>query len=127
MKLLDTTFLIDLANGVPETRAYLTEQQLLTTQINMFEFIRGLFIRKISGMKYLQIMELFETIRVLQLDDNGMIRSAEISADLFKRGMPIDDGDCLTAGIALSRGINTVVTRNADHFKRIKGIKVEKY
>ncbi len=127
MKLLDTTFLIDLANGIKETKPYLQEQLLFTTSINMFEFVRGLYLKKIPKNKYLEIMELFELIRMLPLDDAGIIKSAEISAVLYNKGIPIDDGDCLIAGIALSRGITTIVTRNTDHFERIKGIKVEKY
>lgn len=70
---------------------------------------------------------MFENIRVLSLDDNSIIKSAEISAELIKKGTIISDRDCLTAGIALSKGINTIVTRNIGHFKRIKGIKVETY
>lgn len=127
MKLLDTTFLIDLVNGVKETERYLQEQLLFTTQINMFEFIRGLYLRKISKNKYWEIMELFDLIRVFPLDDAGIIKSAEISATLYHKGTPIDDGDCLTAGIALSRGVTTIVTRNTNHFKRIKGLVVESY
>ena len=127
MKLLDTTFLIDLVNGVKETEPFLQEQLLFTTQINMFEFIRGLYLRKISKNKYLEMMELFDLIRVFPLDDSGTVKSAEISATLYNKGIPIDDGDCLTAGIALSRGVTTIVTRNVDHFKRIKGVIVESY
>lgn len=127
MKLLDTTFLIDLVNGVKETKPYLTGQDLVTTQINIFEFMRGLFIRKVPPQKYMEIMELFEFIRVIPLDDYGVIKSAEISAMLFQKGIPIDDGDCFTAGIALSKGVSTIVTRNTVHFQRIKGITVETY
>ncbi len=127
MKLLDTTFLIDLVNGVKETEPYLNEQLLFTTQINMFEFIRGLYLRKISKRKYWEIIGLFDIIRVLPLDDSGIIRSAEISAALYSKGPPIDDGDCLTAGIALSKGITTIVTRNGNHFKKISQVSVEPY
>lgn len=127
MKVLDTTFLIDLANGVEETKLYLSQENLFTTQINLFEFVRGLYLRKMPQHKHLELQELFDLIRVLPLDDFGILKSAEISATLFRNGMPIDDGDCLTAGIALSKGITTIVTRNVDHFKRIKEVNVEQY
>ena len=128
MKVLDTAFLIDILRGKEETSKILKSQEhLLTTQINMYEVIRGLFLRNLSQEKYIEIKELFENIRLLSLDDNSIIKSAEISSELLKQGQVIGDCDCLTAGIALSNGITTIVTRDAEHFKRIKGIKVETY
>ena len=70
---------------------------------------------------------MFENIKVLCLDDNSVVKSAEISSELIKKGVVISDCDCLTAGIALSKGINIIVTRNLGHFKRINGIKAEGY
>ncbi len=129
MKLLDTTFLVDLLRGRAEAKNYLLSfpEIFLTTQINIYEVMIGMFFRNISPVKLLQAEELFENIRVLPLDDGGILKSAEICARLMKRGEIIDDGDCLTAGIALSKGITTIVTRNVDHFKRIKEITVEPY
>ncbi len=128
MKLLDATFLIDLLNRKPETLKILeTQQQLLTTQINMFETIRGLFLKNVSQNKFHQAKETFEHIKVLPLDDRGILKAAEISANLIKKGQMIDDADCLTAGIALAHGIKTIVTKNDKHFQRIKELKVEKY
>ncbi|HIH42768.1 TPA: type II toxin-antitoxin system VapC family toxin [Candidatus Woesearchaeota archaeon] len=128
MKVLDTTFLIDLIRGQKDTAKIMdSNEPLLTTQINMYEVIRGMFIRNVSEEKYLQISEFFDQIRLLSLDDNSIIKSAEISSELIKNGQFIGDADCLTAGIALSNGVTTIVTRNVEHFKRIKGIKVESY
>ncbi|MBI2137012.1 type II toxin-antitoxin system VapC family toxin [Candidatus Woesearchaeota archaeon] len=128
MKVLDSTFLIDLLNGRKETLDILnSNEQLLTTQANMFEVIRGIFLKGQSYDKFLEAKEAFESIRVLPLDDNGIIRAAEISADLIKKGSRISDIDCITAGIALSKCLNTVVTRNSKDFEKIKEIKVETY
>lgn len=128
MKVLDTTFLIDLLKGDKRTLKLAEgSEQLLTTQINMYEVIRGLFLEDYSESKIINSIEIFENIRVLQLDDNGIIKAAEIFANLTKKGNMIADNDCITAGIALSKGINKIVTRNVNHFKRIKGIKVETY
>lgn len=128
MKVLDTTFLIDVLRGEKETLRILNSKELLlTTQINMYEIIRGLFIKRISDDKFREIIQTFEDIRLLSLDNRAIIKSAEISAQLIKRGTTISDCDCMTAGIALSNGINTIVTRNAEHFKRINEIKVESY
>jgi predicted nucleic acid-binding protein len=126
--LLDSCFLIDALKGKPETNKLLKSgRQLYTSQINMYEVIKGLFLRNISGSKYLEALELFKNINVVSLDDDAIIKSAEISAELIKKGQEIQDADCITAGVALSKGINTIITRNAEHFRRIKGIKVETY
>lgn len=128
MKVLDTTFLIDLLRGKKETFEILnTKDPLLTTQINMYEVIRGIFLKKESKDKLIQSLELFDNIKVLSLDDSGIIRSAEISAEMIEQGTIISQTDCLIAGITLSKGINTIVTRNVKHFERIKGLKIESY
>lgn len=128
MKVLDTTFLVDLLRGSKNTIKLIDKKEiLLTTQINMYEIIRGLFLRKVSSSKFFEITELFENIKVLQLDDNSIIKAAEISSELTDQGQLVSDCDCLIAGIALSKGINEIVTKNTEHFKRIKGIKIVSY
>lgn len=128
MKVLDTTFLIDLLRGKKEALKVLnTKEPLLTTQVNMYEVIRGLFLKNITSSKFIEVMEMFSSIRLLSLDDNSIIRSAEISSELIKNGSVISDCDCMTAGIALSNGVSKIVTHNAKHFKRIKDLKVETY
>jgi tRNA(fMet)-specific endonuclease VapC len=128
MKVLDTTFLIDFMRGSEKTlKIAKSKEILLTTQINMYEVIRGLFLQNISSSKIMEVLEFFENIRVLPLDDAAIIKSAEISAELIKKGKIISDCDCMTAGISQSKGINTIVTNNIKHFQRIKGIKTEKY
>ena len=127
MKTLDTTFLIDLMNGVEETQKIIRDEMIVTTQINMFEIIRGFFLDRNPAIAMQRAFDLFESVRVLQLNDNAVIKSAEISATLDKKGTIISDADCLTAGISLSNGISTIITRNIKHFSRIPGIKVETY
>ena len=128
MKLLDSTFLIDLLNGKKETLGIAeSNERLLTTQVNMFEVIRGIFLQGHSYDKLLEAKESFESISVIPLDESGLIKAAEISAHLIKSGKRISDVDCLTAGIAISKNISTVVTRNIKDFQKIKGIKAETY
>lgn len=128
MKVLDSTYLIDLLHGEKETLSILSSKELLfTTQINMYEIIRGLFLRKVASHKFIDASDLFEHIKVLPLNDSSIIRSADIFSILSKKGTIISDADCLTAGIALSYGITTLVTRNKKHFERIPGLHVESY
>ena len=128
MKLLDTSFLIDLLRGNPNVQRVINEKDIfLTTQINMYEVLTGLLYLKSSEEKILVAKEMFDSIRVLPLEDFGVIKAAEICANLTRKGEKIEDCDCLTAGITLSKGINIIVTKNVKHFEKIKGIKVETY
>ncbi len=128
MKVLDTTFLVDVFRGKQEAiRIAKSKEVLLTTQINLYEIIQGLFLKNVSSTKFFEVQLLFENIHVLPLDDAGIIKAAEISSILTKKGIAVDDSDCLIAGIALSKGVSTIVTKNVTHFNRMKGIKVEQY
>jgi len=127
MKVLDSTVLIDLLRGKEEVKKIIEKDQYLTTQINIYEVISGLFAKKVTSSKILQAQELFENIRVLPLNDSSTVMAASINGDLISRGEIIEDCDCLTAGIALSHNINIIVTKNKKHFSRIKGIEVETY
>jgi tRNA(fMet)-specific endonuclease VapC len=128
MKVLDSTFLIDLLRGKKEALKYVEkEEMLLTTQINVYEILKGLHSQDVSEEKYLRVKEMFENIRVLQFDDNASLRAAEISSNLMKKGITVADCDCMIAGIALSKGAKIIVTRNVNDFSKIKEIKVETY
>jgi predicted nucleic acid-binding protein len=128
MKVLDTTFLIDFLSGEKSTlKIAESAEELLTTQISMYELIRGILLADNPEKNLLKAKEVLENFKVLALDDYGIIKSAEIFADLAKKGERISDADCMIAGISLSNGQNRIVTRNESHFKRIKGIIVEKY
>lgn len=128
MILLDTTFLIDLLSGKPETKKILNKkEEFATTQINMFELIRGFYLRNAKPQETSIAIKMFNNITMLPLNDLGILRSAEISADLLNKGSEISSCDCLIAGIALSYNVKEVVTRNVKHFHRIEGIKVIKY
>lgn len=128
MKVLDTTFLIDMLRRNPDTLKVLKSKDVfLTTQINMYEILNGLFYKQISSKKMSEVSSLFENLRLLSLDENGIVKAADICAELMRKGQIIDDCDCLIAGILLSKGVDTIVTRNAKHFSRIEGLKVETY
>lgn len=128
MKVLDSTFLIDLLNGTRSTQKTLeTKEELLTTQINMYEIIRGLFWKEPSHARIQQAIALFDNIKVLPVTDQSIIKSAEISAALMNSGKMTKDADCLIAGIALSHGVKTIVTKNVKDFKRVSGLIVESY
>lgn len=49
--------------------------------------------------------------------------SANIQADLRKKGTVIGHTDTLIAGVAMASELQ-LVTNNTDHFKRIKGLEI---
>tara|TARA_Y100000310_G_C20582966_1_gene763921 strand:- start:467 stop:853 length:387 start_codon:yes stop_codon:yes gene_type:complete len=128
MEVVDSTFLIDLLRGEASAKQFLASQPaLVTTQINLFEVIQGLYLREVTAQYLPQVLSLFDSIGVLSLTDAGIIKAAEISAASIKKGKTIGNADCLIAGIALSHGVSVIRTRNVNHFGRIKGISVKSY
>tara|TARA_Y100000310_G_scaffold344515_1_gene457685 strand:+ start:4079 stop:4465 length:387 start_codon:yes stop_codon:yes gene_type:complete len=128
MKLLDSTFIIDLIRGDSSTQKILkNNKNLVTTHINVFEIIRGFMLQNYAPEKLLIVSKTLEEVGVLPITDEAMIKAADISSSLIKQGQEISDNDCLVAGISLSHGIKTIITRNTSHFKRIKDISVESY
>ncbi len=130
MKGVDTTFLIDLLRKSPSAVAKAVELDaepiVFTTEANVYEIVSG--IRNTNTEKALQDLEsLLSRMVVLPLDRKASIYAGLISSELMLKGKMIDDIDCLVAGILLTNGCETVVTRNVKHFERIDGLKVESY
>ena len=128
MKVLDTTFLVDVLRGNSKTSKILENKDLLlTTQINIYELIRGLFLRQVAPEKMKEVMVVLGDLRVLPLNDDALISSADISAELMRTGKLLPDADCLIAGTTKAHGIKTIISNNRKHFERIEGLTVENY
>ncbi len=132
MRLLDTTFLIDFLNndlGAINKAKDIENEKIFTTEINIFEVLFGIYKRKDIDLnkEILIFNDFINILNVLPLAGESTFKSAKMAVELEKKGSKIQTTDCLTAGIALANGINTIVTRNKQHFERIKGIKVEGY
>ncbi len=126
---LDTTFIIDLLNNdetAAKIAASIDGSPLFTTQINVFEVLYGEFMA--NDKKKLEIFNRFlARLTVLNLDNDGTIKSAQLAAALAKKGEAINKFDCLIAGIAISHGVTTILTRNAKDFSKIMGLTVQNY
>ncbi|MBW2974791.1 PIN domain-containing protein [Candidatus Woesearchaeota archaeon] len=133
MRCLDTTFLIDLLKGrreaVKKSMELDNDLEVFTTEINIFEVLYGIFRDKaINSEKELEnAKKLFDRLRILPLRGEATVRSAGIAGELTRKGLTIDPHDCISAGISLANGVTVIVTRNKDHFSRIKGLGVETY
>jgi len=132
MKGADTTVLIDALREDPRLGRILDgldDEGVVTTEVNVFETLLGIYFNE--GLKLQRRLEkaraLFENLIVLPLEREGADRAARLAAQLAREGRTIGTGDALVAGILLNRGINTLVTRDVEHFGRIRGLKVETY
>jgi predicted nucleic acid-binding protein len=128
---LDTTFLIDLMRGDPSAKLLAKEigPNHLTTHINLYELFCGFYSTpsQDTGLILEQAQFLFSELTPLPLTEKASHEAARITGYLFKKGQPIEDTDCLSAAIFLSNDCTTIVTRNAEHFQRIPGLKVKTY
>lgn len=131
MKCLDTTFLVDFLRNdksAIDKALEIKDDFLVTTSINIFEVLLGIYRKKeISEADLEKFKKLIANFDVLHFDIDSSFIASKLAADLIKQGREIDAMDCLTAGVMLSKNCNTIVTRNKEHFQRIKGIKVESY
>lgn len=133
MKIVDTTFLIDLSKNNQDAFQKSLEldkdDKVFCTEISIYEIILGIYaIKNINHAEKVQKLEsMFDKFHLLTLDHASAIKAGEIAGDLIRGGKTISDTDCMIAGIALSNNINTIVTRDIEHFKRIKGIRIEGY
>ena len=127
---LDTTFIIDMLKRKPECinkLNLLIGEELATTEVNYFEILFGIFKRHDSSKKELDLInEFFETINVLPLDHLSSLKAAQVAGNLSKQGLLIGTNDSLIAGICLANNCR-IITRDTEHFLRIKGLKVERY
>jgi predicted nucleic acid-binding protein len=131
MKCLDTSLLIDLTRGRPKAAEAVEralEDGAITTELNAFELYAGAHE---SGRPVEETMaaiaRILRRIDVLPLTRQASLRAASILSLLRSRGQDIGTLDTLIAAISLVHGIDTIVTDNVIHFRRVPGIKVETY
>ncbi|HUW88984.1 MAG TPA: type II toxin-antitoxin system VapC family toxin [Candidatus Nanopelagicaceae bacterium] len=135
MILLDTSACVDYLNGNKELKKVIDDQEDLIhiTAITIYEMNIGFerTRRKISEKRYKQLckpwLEFISSMEIFPLGYKEAEKAAKIYDFLESQGERIDDNDILIAGIMLTNGINEIITRNVNHFKRIEGIEIIKY
>ncbi len=108
---------------VVKAQSYLQQHAVFTFSIiTRFEILRGMKVKSAAGQ--LKFFDLFcRQNEVIKLDENIIVRAADIYADLYKRGQIIGDADILIAATASENGL-PVVTNNESHFNRISGLQI---
>jgi len=135
MIILDTSACVDYLNGDKEIKNSISKQEDLIhiTAITVYEINIGLerTKRKLSIKRYNELYKIWtEFISSMEIFPLGY-KEAEISAEIYdnleSQGQRIDDNDILIAGIMLSNGIKKIITKNVNHFERIKDIEIIQY
>src|SRR3989338_6226173 len=128
MKCLDSTFIVDFLKGDKDAVSKVRElefERLCSTIVNLIEIAVGIYRKKdINHEVHLdKVKNLFNKFYLLNFNYESAISSARINSDLVNKGEQIDANDCSIAAIMLANGCDTIITRNKEHFQRIKGIK----
>ncbi len=128
---VDTTFLIDILHGNQRAADFFKKHEntpLFTSEVNVFEVIRGIYrIEQPAGTHLEKANSLLSRFVVFSLDRKAAIKASIIDGRLTREGKKIGELDTLIAGIALSNGVNEIVTENKEHFEKISELKVWTY
>ncbi|PIN92274.1 PIN domain nuclease [Candidatus Pacearchaeota archaeon CG10_big_fil_rev_8_21_14_0_10_35_13] len=126
---LDSDCIIDFLKGKEEAVMIVKkyEDEIFTTEINVFEVLLGVYLRDNYEKEELVIKNFFGNIKKFSFDNQCGELSAKILADLIRGGKEINQNDCLIASIILKNGSHRIITRNEKHYSKIKGLKVIKY
>jgi predicted nucleic acid-binding protein len=132
LKVVDSTFLIGLLRNDPgaveKARELDEEGGVATTAINVYEVAYGVHRVMSDPARRMGALErVLSNLDILPLDGGSALRAAEISGSLDRSGEGIDPFDALIAGIVLENGGDCLVTGNASHFRRIRGLRVESH
>lgn len=93
--------------------------------LTYYEIISGLRYKNSQNMMK-TFLDFSKTISIIPLSKESCNKSAEIYAELRKKGEIIDDIDILIAGICVEHNF-ILVTNNTKHFSRIKQIEVSNW
>ena len=126
--LLDTDILSLFLRNHPQVvyscNLYLQEHRKLSfSLITYYEILSGLKHR--DAQKQLDKFLTFSQLnQIILLTEKSVKISAEIYADLRKKGTPIDDIDLLIAGVAIANDL-VLITHNQKHFGKIEKLELE--
>jgi len=120
--------LVALVRGEPEAvkRAEEIDSEGLrktTTPINAFELYLGAHLSEKREENLRLVRDLLLSLQLLEFDERSCDTAGVIAANLMKLGKPIGARDSMIAGMAL-RFEQPLLTRNTEHFSRIRGLRV---
>lgn len=125
---LETTFLVDLLNGVPDAVARAKELEdageiKCVAGPAAAELLVGAYY--IGGSNLVRGEELLNSLVLLEMDMEACHEAGRIGADLLSRGDGLGAADLLIAAISKRHG-QRVLTRDRG-FTKVRGLTVETY
>ena len=132
MVCLDTAFLADLFRKNPAAEKKLQElveahKEISITVMTIAELYYGAYKSNRANEEIEKVEQIKLKFSILEMDENGAQKFGELLNKLEKSGKKIADRDILIAAIALSKGENTIITRNQKDFARIPELTVATY
>ena len=129
MYVLDTNTLIYFFKGlgnVSENLLAKSPKDIGIPTIVLFELEVGIAKSNAPKKRKKQLEEITSLVKIIPFGEQEATMSANIRADLEKKGTPIGPYDLLIAGTALAHRA-TLITRNINEFKRIKKLQLENW
>lgn len=130
--LLDTNVLSEVVKKRPSVTVLrhlrdVPQNALHTSVVSVMEMRFGA-VRSAAGSILWQRIrrDVLRRVKILPLGEDEASRAGEILADLELRGVPVGIEDVMIGATALVGGL-VVVTRNAKHLGRIRGLVVENW
>lgn len=125
--IIDTDILSEFLRGNPKVIAKVDEHlkefgYISLSIITYYEILNGL-LYKDARKQMAKFEEFIELNKVVPLTIRTVKISANIQADLRKKGKQIGHTDTLIAGVAMASELQ-LVTNNVEHFKRIKELEI---
>ena len=125
--IIDTDILSEFLRGnakvIAKVDEHLKEFGFISLSIiTYYEILNGL-LYKDARKQMAKFEEFIELNKVVPLTIRTVKISANIQADLRKKGTQIGHTDTLIAGVAMASELQ-LVTNNVEHFKRIKGLEI---
>ena len=128
--MLDTDILSEFLRGNPVVVSKIDEHLKKYGVVNLsiityYEIMNGLLYK--DAKKQLKRFNNFIKLsKVIPLTMRSAKKSAELFADLRKKGQEIGHTDTIIAGIAITNKLQ-LITNNTNHFNRIKGLEIDNW
>ena len=129
--ILDTSFLIDLIKGEKDAvdlkeKLAQRKETCRASSITLFELWTGVTSSNRSQEEKARVINASIELPLVNISGQIARKAGEINGMLIKSGEQIDAMDTIIAATALLED-DTLLTRNAKHFSRIKGLRIESY
>lgn len=127
--MLDTDTLVFYLRGREDVRRKLLavpSPELFTSSVCLGELYYGAAKSQRPADRKTEVDRLRDALRVIPLGNAETERFGELKALLERRGERLADADLMIAATALTHDL-TAVTHNLRHFRRIDGLRVERW